>query len=292
MVYRYAENLPTAEMRYNPSTFDYETVETGKKAPHIIETFDSLTEFLSEAKRVRNPDRVYISERTERGVRDGVNHKLVPSILDIVSEAIMSSAELRDVFAFTPAFDVAGDFVDVGRFVEGEPECMVAHPMQVRNTVSPVITLVSSADSNIGGDWKTRGIIATALGMAINRLGYNTEMWADNYGQAGGTWQYQRIKVKATNDELNPARLMFGFGDGAMLTELAFGNFCGMTENGFPRFKAWERTNGGARSRSKAIEALYPQGTIFITGNLAGGATPAMMAAAITSQLRAAGLIK
>lgn len=293
MVNRYAASLHGGTYgSYNSVTGSYAMTSAPKKSPHIIETFDSLNEFYSEAMRVRNEHNTYISSRTEVAVRDGINHKKVPSILDIVSEAIKISPELREIFAFTPSFDVAGDYVDVGRFVEGEPECMVAHPMQVTNAVSPVITLVSSADSNIGGDWETRGIIATALGMAISRLGYNTEMWADNYGYCGSSYQYQRIRVKSTADEINPARLMFGFGDDRMLTELAFGNFDGMTKNDFPQFSRWERTHGSAMPRCEAIEALYPPGTIFITGQLSGGATPAQMAQAITSQLRNAGLLK
>lgn len=292
MVHRYTESLYGSTYGFSPETGDYITIPTPKRYPHIIETFDSLNEFYTEAVRLCNPNRTYIAARTERDVRDGVMHSKVPSILEIVSEAIKISPELRDIFSFTPQFDVAGDYVDVGRFVEGEPECMVAHPMRINNAVSPVITLVSSADANIGGDWTTRGIIATALGMAISRLGYNTEMWSDNYGSAGGTFQYQRMRIKSTSDEINPARLMFGFGDKRMLTELAFANFSGMTTNGFPEFAAWERTNGSARQRSAAVEALYPPGTIFITGKLSGGSTPAEMAAVITGELRKAGLLK
>lgn len=285
MVHRYAADIEVPR-------YDWDSESATRIVPHIIETFESLNEFYAEAKRLHNPNETLIRPRTEAMARDGIHHDKVPSILEIVSEAILASNELKDVFTFSPMFDVAGDYVDVGRFVEGEPECMVSHPLQVRSAVSPVITLVSSADSNVGGDWETRGIIATALGMAISRLGYATEMWADNYGIGGSTRQYQRIKVKGTSDELNPARLMYGFGHSSMLTQLAFGCYDGFTKVGFPEFRYWQLSRGTAADRNSKIEALYPEGTIFLTGDLSAGATPAQMAQAVTAQLRLGGLIK
>jgi hypothetical protein len=264
--------------------------------PLLIESFDSLNDFYDTAAAnagayVRNEMR---DNDTARKVRDG-NLNGMPEALEIAEQAVQSSVELRNAASFTNSYDVAGNSVDVGRFVSGDPECMTFNPMRITKTVTRVVTLVSMADSNGGGDWATRGAMATALGMALHRMGMATEMWADNYGSSSSGNQYQRILVKSTADTLDPARLLFAFGDYDMLTTLAFGCFDGYERMGaaYAPFDAGfggQGSRGSSRDRTEQLESLYPEGTIFITGQL-DSPGPVGMRNAITAELRKLGLL-
>jgi hypothetical protein len=257
----------------------------------LVETFTSLQEFCDVAA-----ESAHISDSTREMVRNGWALYL-PVALEIAESVVVTSLKLHEASAFVPAWDVSGAEVDVARYLSGEPECMIDFPLRQTVTAGRVITLVSSADANAGSDWLSRGILATALGLALARMGYATEMWADNYGYSHGTnrcEQYQRILIKSTSDEIDPARLMFAFGNNEMLVELAFGVFDSYKKLG-PDYGRWHRgfgnsDRGGATPRTAELEALYPEGTIFLTGQLSG-ATAETAKAAVEAELHKLGLI-
>jgi hypothetical protein len=258
----------------------------------LVETFGSLKEFYDVAVDTHDPesttpDTMY--DMVTRGWPDQV-----PMLLDIAESAVQSSVRLHDAIAFTPVWDVSGATVDVARFLSGEPECMIDFPLRQTVTAGRVITLVSSADCNMGSDWLSRGIMATGLGMALHRMGYATEMWTDNYGLSPLADQYQRVMVKSTSDEIDPARLMFAFGHSGMLDPLAFSVFDGWKRLG-SAYAKWAKGfsddgRGSAEKRTPKLEALYPEGTIFLTGKLSCG-TSETAKTAIEGELRKLGLI-
>jgi hypothetical protein len=264
------------------------------KGMMLAETFWSVREFYDQAVADHDPGRTTIPGEVLKLVEQGW-HEHAPAALDIAESAVSSSVRLMEASAFTPAWDVTGAEVDVARYLSGEPECMIDFPLTAAVKAGKVITLVSSADSNSGSDWLSRGILATSLGLALARLGYATEMWADNYGvDHGGTAasQYQRILVKSTADEVDPSRLMFAFGRSEMLNPLAFGVFDGYRKEN--RLAAWYRAFGRARGsaepRPQAAMELYPEGTVFLTGQLTN-ATPETAGIAVEAELRGLGLI-
>jgi hypothetical protein len=260
----------------------------------LIETFGSIQEFADTAVEGYEPLYTTMDSKTLEMVAHGWSEH-APMALDIAESAVTSSVDLCEASAFAPVWDVTGAEVDVARYLSGEPECMIDFPLQATVKAGKVITLVSSADSNWGSDWLSRGILATALGLALARLGYATEMWADNYGiSSSGRTQYQRILIKSTADEIDPARMMFAFGHKNMLTQLAFGCFDGYRNMG-PAYAPWYRsygqgTRGSAEVRTAELEALYPEGTIFLTGQLTN-ATPESAKAAVEQELRNLGLL-
>ena len=268
--------------------------EDGHNRQTLYETFWSMAEFHDTAKEGANSYdvRSELSD-AEHFIRFGWDEHL-PRALGIAEGAVSAATEVRELEAFAPVFDVAGDMVDMGRYLGNDPECMVSNPMRQTVASGRVVTLVSMADSNGGGDWLTRGILATALGLALDRLGYASEMWADNFGRSTVN-QYQRILVKSTADEIDPARLMFAFGHKAMLRGLAFGTFDGYRTLG-PDYEKWFYSygkplhRGSATSRTTFFEGLYPPGTVFITGEL-DAPTPEGMARAVVSGLRGLGIL-
>lgn len=259
----------------------------------VVETFWSLEEFYEGAVRGAIPGNTRISPDTGKKVREGLTRKL-PTVLDIAEQAVQASTEVKELAAYVPELDVCGDVIDMGRYLTGEPECMISSPLRTTVKAGRVITLVSTADGNAGGDWLARGIMATALALALAKLGYETEMWADNYGTSTVN-QYQRILIKGTADEIDPARLMFGFGDPVMLHELAFGNFDAWGKMGEQYSEFYRRYSvrgrGAAEYRNEFIESMYPEGTVFLSGYLGAGASPLMHAKAVEDQLRGLGIL-
>lgn len=244
--------------------------------PVLFDTYWSVQDFADKAQSDHNPERTIIRPKTLASVRDGDDSEL-PDILSIAEASVNAAPKLMESANFTASWDVTGAEVDVGAYLQGTPECMIDYPVKQSVSYGRVVTLVSSSDANCGmgdGGYRERGMVATALGMALVRLGYNVEMWCDIWGgddhkpNRSDCEIYQRVLVKSANDTLDPAHLMFAFGNQAVLTQLAFGTF-----DGFPS-GIFRRTHSGSGNRGCAWDEradwvtrdVYPEGTIFITG--------------------------
>jgi hypothetical protein len=126
-----------------------------------------------------------------------------------------------------PVFDVSGDYVDVGRYLSGEPECMVDWPLQPTSAVGRVITLCAPVTWSGAVSDETivrRGQVITALALALSRLGHNVELWADrtNTSHSGARRTKIRVLVKGANDVLDPAKVLFAYAHPSMLHGLAW----------------------------------------------------------------------
>src|SRR5260221_137698 len=130
-----------------------------------------------------------------------------------------------------PVYDVSGDSVDIGRYLAGEPECMMDWPLQPTSAAGRVITLCASICYSGSIDAEViirRGQVITALALALSRLGHNVEMWADiSAMQVGrGAQSRFRILVKGADDTLDPARIMYAYAHPTMLRRLGFAVQC------------------------------------------------------------------
>lgn len=147
------------------------------------------------------------------------------SAMEVAESAITMAEQEHLTDTFRPMWDVAGDEVDVGRFLSGEPECMIRFPVTRTSTAGRVITMCASmsySGSISAATIRKRGQAIVALAMALSKLGHNTELWMDLTGQAGKGTVKVRVLVKGANDELDPARIMFAFAHPAMLRQLGF----------------------------------------------------------------------
>lgn len=263
----------------------------------LFETYHSIAEYAQLAVANHHPD-TPISQHTLNLVRDGWSEDIAQT-LEVASSAVEASYELAEHANFAPHWDVTGAEVDVARYLSGEPECMIDFPVQETLSFGRTVTLVSSMDANCGmdgGGYLERGRVAVALSLALSRLGYSVELWADNFG-ADSPYPtnaravvYQRMLVKGTNDTLDPAHLMYAFGHRTMLTELAFGTFdafpaiWGATHSGGPRGCAWDE-------RPEFVKDVYPAGTIYITGVPDGLDNAQAMAKYVMNEIRQLGLL-
>jgi hypothetical protein len=289
--------MPTQAKREREG-MEREILRDGMERPVLFDTYWSIREFADKAIADRNPHATPIRPSTLDRVRDGDDSDL-PAVLDIAEAAVNAAPKLTESANFAASWDVTGAEVDVGSFLAGTPECMIDYPVMQSVSYGRVVTLVSSSDANCGmgdGGYRERGMVATALGMALVRLGYNVEMWCDIWGGDYSTPKYseceiyQRMLVKSASDTLDPAHLMFAFGNRAMLTQLAFGTFDGFPSGVFHRTHSRESRGCAWDERSEWVTRdVYPEGTIFITG--APNGDVASMTEFVMNELRKAGLL-
>lgn len=181
----------------------------------------------------------------------------------VIAESAVATVEREhDSMGFTPVWDTSGCEVDVSRYLSGEPENMIDYHMVEVPRNGRVITLCASVSvsGGIGGEsLKRRGYGVAALALAMNSLGFATELWADLSASGGKCTGRIRVLVKGTNDELDPAKVMFAYAHPAMLRTLCFA--------GMHRFPSGVRkaldVGSGYGSPTNPKEDL-PEGTIYL----------------------------
>ena len=183
--------------------------------------------------------------------------------MSVAQSAIETVSKEHDMPAFSMRWDVSGCEVDVARYLSGEPENMIDYDLVPSTRFGRVIVLcasiaVSSAISVT--TIKRRGQSITALALALNALGYATEIWADS--STGGSDNHigrSRTLVKGANDELDAARIMFAFSHPTFARVLALA-----TMHEFP--KSFHRPLNVGSSYGTPVDAKkdLPDGTIYL----------------------------
>lgn len=191
----------------------------------------------------------------------------LPSTMELVDSAIETVETEFEMSSFSTYHDVAGSMVDIGRYLSGEPECMLEFAPLPTPAAGRVITLCASVSVSgaISADTlKRRGAAIAALAFALERLGFNTELYADDSSE-GGSYKghtalaQTRVLIKGANDYLDPAKVMFGYAHPGMLRGLLI-----PIMHSYP--KALHRAMGvgsGYGSPTPPIEDL-PEGTIYL----------------------------
>lgn len=150
-----------------------------------------------------------------------------------------------EVGAFLPVYDVSGVEVDVARFLDDEPECMVDYPLTPIVKAGRVIALCASVCFSAAVSARSierRGRMITALALTLARAGYASELWADvtyvGYGEARGKTMTMRTCVKSASDVIDPERIQYAFAHPSMLRCLGFacaatlpGDYAGMLDS-------------------------------------------------------------
>ena len=259
------------------------------KGKWLFETCHSVFEFALEAdKRALKGTRDYVTQRPRfvfprnmadrasfgealRLFREGWAEEM-PEALDIAESAVTMAEQEQMVETFQPVWDVTGAEVDVARYLQGEPECMIDFPLTETSKVGRVITLavgtaISSAVSS--SSYLKRGRCIVALALALSRLGHAVEVWAydsSTSNAAGEHEAHSRVMVKSAHDEIDPARLMFALAHPAMHRALMWA-----MRDKFP--EPWrkglsEKCRRGMPNNtvSDMERDMYPEGTIFLPG--------------------------
>lgn len=115
---------------------------------------------------------------------------------------------------FMHTYAESGDEVDVGRYLSGEPECMMEYQTQFVPSVGRVIKLVVNCAASAGNTSEmifNRGAAAVALTDLIENAGLRTEVWlaAGVMSQCGHNICDTFIRVKAPEQPAELDRLAF-----------------------------------------------------------------------------------
>jgi hypothetical protein len=154
--------------------------------------------------------------------------RLATTVEDLVA------ADLFQV-TFTSRWEVSGAEVDMGRFLAGEPECMIeSEPIRISRSGRAVrIAVPVNYSASVPADAvKRRGAAIMALVDLLARAQHPVEIWAaicNSREQRGAGRTVILVKVQAANEPLDMGRVMFALAHPAMLRQLGFS-----AENTFP----------------------------------------------------------
>lgn len=197
-----------------------ETITTNKRGWQYISTlYDSLDELADDAMKHwtgANASHRRMEEAASYAHNGWSGEGDALTSLDIIREAVRTStANLHMDTIRNPSFDVAGGAVDMGRYLAGDPECMMTFPMVKTSRVGKVIRLSASVDAYAGVSLYRRGLGICALVEALTQCGHAVELYLDvfaNRYQGTPVWGGQiRCLIKGANDTLDMSKVMFGY---------------------------------------------------------------------------------
>jgi hypothetical protein len=134
---------------------------------------------------------------------------------------------INDAFGefYVSEHSTSGAFVDMGRFVTGEPECMVSFVSEPQARMGRVVKIVMNAvvSGHVNADLiKKRGIAILALVDTIHKLGVGIELWWEE-SMTGSKQEFSTlIKLHSSEEPMDINSLMFSLAHPDMLRRLQF----------------------------------------------------------------------
>lgn len=116
--------------------------------------------------------------------------------------------------AFDEIHDTAGATVDIGRYLEGVPECMIQYMPCEDVGRSPIVTLVMNVSYHGGIDAEAiteNGKSMVALIEAVESRGKQCEVWTDMYVQSFGGSHLARtaVRLKRAGEPFDVSEFMY-----------------------------------------------------------------------------------
>ena len=200
-----------------------------------VESFDSFGDFYNYAKDNDTPQ---ASNKDEYNNWSGTKSlakacdlarngwtAVRPEVDELLSDLTDRLADKLDNL-YKPMYDFGGAYVDMGRFVEGDPECMVTFQSVPEGAMGRVIKLVvaGTASSFIDPEHiRKRGVAVISLVDTINRLGFGVELWWDStITGKDGRDHSTAVKLHDSSDTLDINSVMFALAHPSMLRRLTF----------------------------------------------------------------------
>lgn len=217
---------------------NHKSEKLGTKTLHA-ELFDSFGEFVRYAKENetnrQSSDKRYdkdwhgphaesLDSACELALKGW--DEIRPDVDNILGDVTDRLADrLADLYK--PTYDFGGAYVDMGRFVEGDPECMVNFSATADNAMGRVVKVAIAGTASASIDPKhiiKRGIAVLALIDTINKLGFGVELWWDSTIEGRSTKKIYSTAVKLHDsaDTLDINSVMFSLAHPSMLRRLTF----------------------------------------------------------------------
>jgi hypothetical protein len=206
----------------------------------LTHTYGSLREFADY--QLEHPGYKGLEQRSESSNRKfaGVNsmaeaaeraYKGLPEsgvkVLRASRKLAHSAVQQVNRTTLVSTYDVAGSYVDMGRFIEGTPECMVDYLFDTTPVINPVVKIASNVNASGGvpkSELEKRGKLVVALIKAIETSGRSTELWIDSTNESyDGKHVYRiAVQIKRPAQPLDMGAVMYAFTDPSMLRALMF----------------------------------------------------------------------
>lgn len=170
----------------------------------------------SEWTRTRNFNEA--AHLARHGWREGCQK--IKDISDRIENVVASKIERPVV-----QHDVAGAFPDVGRFIQGLPDCMGSFDQFHTNGHGKVVSIVTNqvASSSVDAEQlMNRGAAVCSLVHALTQLGYATEIEAFIGTEVGESSIETRIPIKRSTEPLEIDRIAFSCAHPSFLRRIMF----------------------------------------------------------------------
>jgi hypothetical protein len=166
-----------------------------------------------------------------------------PQVDKLFGELESSIAMVLDE-SYSIRFDYSGDSVDMGRYMSGDPECMmdyVTEPQARMGRVIKVMVNVANSARITPKQIMDRGVVVVALLDVLNKLGVGVELWTEMAISDGGVDTGNRfsqlVKIHDSSEMLDVDSTMFAIAHPSMLRRLAFGAIEQMPTEMFPEYR-------------------------------------------------------
>ncbi|QXO14364.1 hypothetical protein SEA_CHASER_137 [Mycobacterium phage Chaser] len=154
-------------------------------------------------------------QEADKLARQGLPRSGVEAIKLASQNVALMAGELHRPM-FDETYDVSGAVVDMGRYVEGEPECMVQYYPVEEPGQSKIVALILNVTYNcmISAEAiKKNGQAMMALVEAIETTGMQAEIWVDMYVSGGwdATKKYARtaVRLKKAGEPFDVSMFMY-----------------------------------------------------------------------------------
>lgn len=187
----------------------------------------------------------------DTGWKDGA--KVIEDVLATIKTSLQDVAQ---ELVATTYYDVAGAYPDMGRFMEGEPECMVQFTMQEDVTSGQVCRLLIDVGANAfyTADWMTRrAATISAFVQVLTMVGKSVEVWVASPVVIGSHIHDTLLCVHRAGSSLNVDDIAYVLGHPSMLRHCIF-------QTRFDPVTGWQLGMGGTYGKhlESTVEFVQP----------------------------------
>ena len=193
----------------------YALANEAPKSSNKAETFDDGVSWQGDTKTLT--EACDVARNGYGAIRSDVD-----SILDKVTERL----DMKFSEHYVTEYATSGSSVDMGRFVTGEPECMLEFLPESSATMGRVVKIIiaGTASASISASHIiARGVAVVALLETIHKMGVGVELWWESCIEGNDGRAYSTVvKLHDSNDHLDIDSVMFSMAHPAMLRRLTF----------------------------------------------------------------------
>ena len=151
-------------------------------------------------------------------------HAVRPDVDKLMSSLTERIGERID-YAQVTNYGVTGSIVDMGRFMQGEPECMmefVPEPTERMGRVVRIFVDYGASSQYDAQHFVRRGTAILALIDTLTKLGVGCEVWGETAVDGRDSTHTTVVKLHDARDQMDIDGLMFAIAHPSMLRRMTF----------------------------------------------------------------------